>query len=106
MRELNEGDFEGVTREGLVLVDFSAAWCGPCKVMHPVVERVAADFDGTVSCYMVDIDQSPSLAARNGVMSVPTFLLFKDGQPVERLVGAVPERELRKRIEQHLAGRE
>lgn len=102
MVELNESEFDEATAQGAVLVDFTAEWCAPCKVMLPVIERVARDFDERMRVYSVDIDRVPSLAARNGVMSVPTFLLFRDGSAVERIVGAVSERELRVRLERVL----
>ena len=102
MKEINEGDFASVTGSGTVLIDFSAEWCGPCKAMMPVLQKLSTDYNGKMAIYSVDIDKDPNLAARHGVMSVPTFLLFKDGTAVERVVGAVPERELRKRIDQYV----
>ena len=102
MKQIGQNDFDGAVASGAVLVDFSAEWCGPCKTMLPVVEKIAADYEGKLSVYTVDIDADPEIAARHGVMSVPTFLLFKDGQAVERVVGAMPERELKKRIDPHV----
>jgi thioredoxin 1 len=102
MQEVKDTEFDQSVSSGVVLIDFTAEWCGPCQTMLPVIERIASAYDGKMAVYSVDIDKSPATAARNGVMSVPTFILFKDGKPVERLVGAVPERELRKRIDPHL----
>ena len=85
-----------------MLIDFGAEWCGPCKAMVPVLGRISEAYRGKVDVYSVDIDRSPSLAVRHGVMSVPTLLLFREGRAVERIVGAVSEKELRKAIDQHL----
>ncbi|MHB0969008.1 MAG: thioredoxin [Thermoanaerobaculia bacterium] len=102
MKEINESEFAGVTVKGAVLIDFGAEWCGPCKAMLPVLEKLSADYQGRLEIYSVDIDKDPTLAAKHGVMSVPTFLLFKDGKAVERVVGAMPEREMKKRIDPHV----
>ncbi|MCA1733201.1 MAG: thioredoxin [Acidobacteria bacterium] len=102
MKQIGQNDFDGAVASGAVLVDFSAEWCGPCKTMMPVVEKIAADYEGKLSVYTVDIDADPEIAARHGVMSVPTMLVMKDGTAVERIVGAVSERDLRKKIEPHL----
>ena len=102
MKQIGQNEFDGAVASGAVLVDFSAEWCGPCKTMLPVVERIAADYEGKLSVYTVDIDTDPEIAARHGVMSVPTMLVMKDGMAVERIVGAVSERDLRKKIEPHL----
>lgn len=103
MREINENEFDGLTANGTVLVDFGAEWCAPCKAILPLLERVSSEFQGRMEVVSVDIDRSPSLAARHGVMSVPTLLLFRDGKQVERIVGAVSEKELRKRIADYVA---
>ncbi|HEY0591888.1 MAG TPA: thioredoxin [Thermoanaerobaculia bacterium] len=102
MKQIGQNDFDGAVASGAVLVDFSAEWCGPCKAMMPVVEKIAADYDGKLAVYTVDIDNDPEIAARHGVMSVPTMLVMKDGRAVERIVGAVSERDLRRKIEPHL----
>jgi thioredoxin len=102
MKQIGEQDFDGAVSNGAVLVDFSAEWCGPCKTMMPLVEKLANEFDGKLSVYTVDIDSDPALAARNGVMSVPTFLVFQQGRQVERIVGAVSEKEFRKKLEPFL----
>ena len=74
-----------------VLVDFFATWCGPCKMLAPTLDAVAAEVADRAKVYKVDVDQSPDVAAMYGVMSVPTLILFKGGQPVKQMVGAQPK---------------
>lgn len=74
-----------------VLVDFFATWCVPCKMLAPTLDAVAAEVAGRAKVYKVDVDQSPDVAAQYGVMSVPTLILFKGGQPVKQMVGAQPK---------------
>ena len=84
----------------VTLVDFYADWCGPCKQLEPIVDRVAAGTDATVA--KVDIDANQGLAAQYGVRSVPTLLLFADGEPVERLVGVQQESRLRSLVDSYV----
>jgi thioredoxin 1 len=84
------------------LVDFWAAWCGPCKMIAPVVDQLAKEHDGKLKIAKVDVDQNPTLATRFGVMSIPTLILFKNGEPAERLVGYMPKEKLVDRLKPHL----
>lgn len=77
-----------------VLVDFFATWCGPCKMMAPVLDELSADMAGKASVYKVDVDQSPDLAQRFGVMSVPTLIVFKHGGQTNQFIGVQPKRVL------------
>lgn len=77
-----------------VLVDFWASWCGPCKMMTPVVEQIAKDMDGTAKVCKVNIDEEQDLAMEYGIMSIPTFLIFKDGKVVNSAVGVRDKQEL------------
>jgi thioredoxin 1 len=79
-----------VATQGLVMVDFWAAWCGPCRAIAPVLEQLAEASAGRVTLMKVDVDESPALAARYEIRSIPTILFFKEGAVVERVVGAVP----------------
>jgi thioredoxin 1 len=97
--ELNEL----LCHKGVVLADFSATWCGPCQAMEPIVGRLAARFDGRAGVVKVDVDQAGELASTYGVRGVPTFLLFADGQVVERIVGMTSETALEALIESQLA---
>jgi len=99
---VNEQDFEAqVIRSDVpVLVDFWAEWCGPCRMIAPIVEDLASEYAGRLKVVKVDVDENNGLAYRYGVMSIPTLGIFKGGQMVERLVGYMPKPELKKRIDQ------
>ena len=84
------------------VVDFWAVWCGPCKMIAPVLEQIAADYDGKLQVLKLDVDHNNQSAMQYGVMSIPTLILFKDGQPVERIVGFMPKEKLLKRLTPHL----
>ncbi|MBQ9002591.1 MAG: thioredoxin [Eggerthellaceae bacterium] len=77
-----------------VLVDFFATWCGPCKMMAPVIDEVAAEKAGAVSVYKIDIDENPDIAQQYGVMSIPTFISFKGGEPAKKTLGAQPKEKI------------
>ena len=86
-----------------VLVDFWAEWCGPCKMIAPVLDELATELDGKLTIGKLDVDHNPDTAMAFGVMSIPTLLLFKDGKPVERIVGFQQKAQLKKHLETHLA---
>ncbi len=92
-------DSEVMQAEQLVLVDFSATWCGPCKKLEPIVHEIAGDYDGRLKVVKVDIDQAPNTAAKFGVMSVPTLLLFRDGAVKDQVVGLVSKQALADRVD-------
>ena len=83
---------------GLVAIEFSAEWCAPCRVMAPIVESVAQEMAGSMKVYQLDNDANPATAARLGVRGLPTMLLFRDGELVDRIIGAVSAPVLRERI--------
>ena len=103
--EINDSTFDKEVMQAdlPVLVDFSAAWCGPCKVLGPVVEEIAGDFEGRLKVVMVDIDTAQETASKYGIMSVPTLMVFRGGKEVGRTVGAQPKDSIVKQLESALA---
>ena len=81
-----------------VLVDFWAAWCGPCRMVAPVVESVAEELEGRIKVAKLNVDENPSVASRYNVMSIPTLILFKDGDEKRRLVGYMPKEHLLEKV--------
>ena len=102
MEIINSQQFEQYMSEDAVLVDFFATWCGPCKMLSPVLESVAEKMSGKVKIVKVDVDQSPDLAQKFGVMAVPTMILFKNGQQRTAFSGYMPEAQLIQNIEKAL----
>jgi len=94
---------EVLEASGPVLVDFTAVWCGPCKMLAPVVEQIAAEYNGTLKVGKLDIDENQETMLQYGVMGVPTLLLFKGGEAVERLVGYMPKDRIVAKLSPHLA---
>ena len=90
---------EVLDSEQPVLVDMFATWCGPCRMMGPVVEELAKEYEGSVKVGKLDIDENSDIAGQYGVMSVPTFLVFKNGQVAAKVVGAVPKEELKEAVD-------
>jgi thioredoxin 1 len=102
--ELNDSNFEQfVNSEKPVLVDFWAEWCGPCKMIGPVVEELAGDYEGKATVGKLNVDENPAMTAKFGVRSIPTLLVFKKGQVVDKQIGAVPKAVLSQKLEAQLA---
>lgn len=88
--------------EGLMVVDFWAPWCGPCRMVAPVIEQLATEYDGKVRFGKLNVDEAPGVAGRYGIRSIPTIGIFKDGEPVDGVIGAVPKPMLEEAIKNHL----
>ncbi len=103
--EVNEStwDDEVINSELPVLVDFWAEWCGPCKMIAPAVHDLALEYDGKLNVAKLDVDSAPNIAMKYRVSSIPALIFFKDGQPVDQVIGAVPKGALKKKIDAVLA---
>lgn len=102
MEIITEKNFEEKTKSGLVLIDFFATWCGPCRMLSPILEEVGENLDGKVSIYKVDVDDDEKLARKFGILSIPTLIIFKDGKQVDKKVGYIQADDLQAMIEKHI----
>jgi thioredoxin 1 len=104
--DVTDADFQGVVLESdvPVLVDFWAPWCGPCKMAGPVLEKIAAEYDGRLKVCKMNVDEERQVASQHGIMSIPTMYLFKNGQVVEQITGITPnfEADLKAKIDSHV----
>ncbi|HUF36967.1 MAG TPA: thioredoxin [Anaerolineales bacterium] len=101
---ITTADFQSVVLSATqpVLVDFGAVWCGPCKMLDPVVEELAGEWQSKMKTVKIDVDQDPEVAMQYQVFGVPTLILFKDGQPVERMSGFKPKKHLEAKFGPHV----
>jgi thioredoxin 1 len=102
--ELTEANFEHEVLKATtpVLVDFWAIWCGPCKMIAPIVEELASEYEGKLKIGKVDVDNNQQIAMQYGIRSIPTLLVFKGGQVVEQIVGAAPKKALVDKLSKHI----
>ena len=91
-RELNSSEIP-------ILVDFWANWCGPCRVISPIIEEVAQDYQGKIKVGKLNVDENPKATSRHGIRSIPTLIIFKDGKPLDKIIGAFPKSHIAKAIE-------
>lgn len=101
--ELTGANFDAETSSGVALIDFWAPWCGPCRAISPIVSEIASERGEAIKVCRANIDDDPSLAARSRVMSIPTLLVMRDGEEVERLIGARPKSDIDEMIDRALA---
>lgn len=99
---LTKDNFSQSVQSGVSLVDFWAPWCGPCKMQLPIVEELATELEGQATIAKINVDEEPELASQFGVMSIPTLILFKDGQPVDKMVGLQSKDALKTKISNQL----
>ncbi|WP_276353437.1 thioredoxin [Cohnella caldifontis] len=95
---VTKDNFNQTVSQGVSLLDFWAPWCGPCKMQLPIVEELSEELQGKATVAKVNVDEEPELASQFGVMSIPTLILFKDGQPVDKLVGLQSKAALQNKI--------
>lgn len=94
---------EVLNSSGLIMVDFWAVWCGPCRIIAPTVEELAKEFSGKVKVLKLNTDENPDIASRYKIMGIPTIMFFKDGQKIDQIVGAVPKPQLKAKMESLLS---
>ena len=97
-----EFDAEVIDSKIPVLIDFTAVWCGPCKMVDPIIKQLAVEWDGKAKVVKCDADQNPDLITRLGIMGIPTIMMFKDGNMVERITGYKPKDQLVAKFQPHL----
>ena len=102
--EVNDSNFDqAVLQAGTpVLVEFWAAWCAPCRMVAPIVEELAEEYEDKVTVVKLDVDQNPKAASKYGIMSIPSLIIFKDGNPVSNLVGFRPKADLKRSLDEAL----
>ncbi len=104
LKELTDANFDEIVLKSdiPVIVDFWAEWCGPCRMVTPIVEEIGREYDGKTLIGQVDVDANPGIAAKFGIRNIPTILFFKNGEIVDKQVGAVPKQVLVSKLNEHL----
>ena len=92
-------DSDVLKYQGLVMIDFWAAWCGPCRIVAPTVEELAKEYTGKIKVMKLNTDDNPDIASKYNIMGIPTLMFFKDGRKLDQIVGAVPKQQLKEKIE-------
>ena len=102
LRTLTDSNFDQEVKNGVVLVDFWAEWCGPCRRIAPIVEELAGQYNGRATIGKLNVDENPNVPGRFMIRGIPTLLLFKNGQLAETLVGLAPKEDIARMIDKHL----
>lgn len=100
--ELNVSNFDSEIKDGVVVVDFWAPWCGPCRMVAPVIEELASQYEGKAKICKVNTDENQDIAAKFGIRSIPTIMFFKNGQQVDTIIGAAAKQQFEQKIDAHL----
>lgn len=101
IQELNDNNFDSETSSGLVLVDFWAPWCAPCRMIAPILDQLSEELAGKVKITKVNVDENPKAATKFSVTSIPTIIILKNGEPVEQVAGALPKERYQELITKH-----
>lgn len=97
-------DAEVLNSSGLIMIDFWAVWCGPCRIIAPTVEELSKEYSGKVKVMKLNTDENPEIASKYKIMGIPTLMFFKDGQKIDQVVGAVPKPQLKSKLDSLLSG--
>jgi thioredoxin 1 len=96
---LTDSNFQETIENGTTLVDFWAPWCGPCRMIAPIIDELANEYDGKVNIGKVNTDEQQTIAVQFGIRSIPTLIIFKDGKPVDQIIGAVPKQVFNQKLD-------
>lgn len=99
IQKIENNDMNEITRQNFAVVDFSATWCGPCRMLATILEELSDEMEEKAKFYNIDIDENSTLAVKYGIQSIPTLLVMKDGQEIERSIGFMPKQQLKEKIE-------
>lgn len=102
VKKITESEYEKIDKKGVIVIDFSAEWCGPCRMMEPVMEELSDEYEGRVPFYNVDVDANTNLASRFLVKGIPTISIVKDGMPEDTCVGVHPKEKIKEMIDTFL----
>jgi thioredoxin 1 len=102
VKTFTDSNFDDETKQGVVLVDFWAEWCGPCRRLAPTVDALATEFDGRATVAKMNVDENPNVPGRYAIRGIPTLLVFKDGQLAETIVGLAAKEDIAKMLERHI----